>query len=200
MIDDDRRTFLKECAALAAVASAPLGTPQSLAKTSVNARRPAQRIAYVLMDETIDEARGFAAPLRARGATVLSVVETDLEELWRRKLHRACVEHSAIAGLTSHSTLFICAGFAREIGARVRHEAQHDCRGCDVLTHRLPAGTRSPALDDALAHAGAHWPLTLAAYIAALPATGVHLNAAVIHTETRRSATHPGTLFSWLIG
>ena len=201
MIDDGRRTFLKECAAFAAAASTPLNVRQSLAVNIPGSSRPAaQHIAYVLIDERVEEACAFAASLRAAGASVLSAIQTDLAELWRSELRSACLEGNAIAGLTAHSALFVCAGLGREHGVRVRHEAQHDCRGGLVLSHRLPAGQRPPGFDGLLAQAGAGWPQVLAGYLAGLPSKNAHLHAAHIQTSARRSATHPGTLFSWLIG
>ena len=201
VVDADRRLFLQGCVAVATLASAPIGRTHSATTCgAASVQAPLSRhIALVLIDERVEEARAFAAPFHARGATVLSVTHADLEQLWRHELARACAKQQAIAGLTAHSALFVSAGLAREYGASVRYEGQHDCRGRDVLTHTLTAGKRPANFGRALALATGHWPEVLATNLAELPYDSEPLSDEYIRTDTRRSASYPGTLFSWVI-
>jgi hypothetical protein len=152
----------------------------------------------VLVDERVAESVAFGRELAAHGARTLSVHE-DIGRLWRDELIQVCAAHGAIAGLTSHATLFVADVSARQLGARVRFQGEHDCRGRDVLTHSLRLHWELRGLGRFLAAANTQWPATLAARLAEMPAAIGHLTDERVLTDTPRSESHPGSLFSWLI-
>jgi hypothetical protein len=188
-----RREFLKTSALVATAASTGVLT------VNANARQPerANPIHFVLVDEALEDSVAFAQELIARGAHPFSVQE-DIGRLWFGELGAAFKPGHAIAGLTSHSELLVSTEFARQRGARVRFEGSHDCRGSDVLVHSLRLGEEDRPLSTLLASADTAWPRVLASHMSGLSRCDA-LRDDSCRTTTRRTATHPGSLFSWVI-
>jgi hypothetical protein len=188
-----RREFLKTSALVATAAS----TGILAANATGGTLRPASEIQFVLVDEEFEDSVTFANELIARGARAFSV-QQDVGRLWFGELGDAFAPGNALAGLTSHTELLVCTAFARERGARIRFEGSHDCRGSDVLTHCLRVGVEDQHFSASLAAAGESWPRALALRVTNLS----RCNALCVDqtlTTTRRSATHPGSLYSWVI-
>jgi hypothetical protein len=157
----------------------------------------ARHIDFVIFDEHFEDSVAFADELIARGAQAFST-QQDLGRLWFGELGRAFTKGASIAGLTMHSELLICSSFTRQHGARARYEGEHDCRGSDVLTHSLRINDATSSMISTLVAADVRWPRTLAASLASVPRADSFREESC-RTQTRRSATHPGSLFSWLI-
>lgn len=190
-----RREFLKQSVVVATVASTGILTADASANGA--ARTPA-RVNFVVLDDDLEDSVAFARELQLQGAKAFSL-QGDIGRLWFGALGEAFAAGKVIAGLTSHSELLICAAFAREHGARVRFEGSHDCRGSDVLTHSLRLATDAPRISALLAAADAEWPRVLALRANELAASAGTLQDDCCRTSTRRAATHPGSLFSWVI-
>lgn len=189
-----RREFLKTSAFVATAASTGILNAQAL-PASESAR--IERIHWVLVDETLEDSVAFADELIARGAQAFSVAD-DIGRLWFGELGAAFKSGHVIAGLTSHSELLVSAEFARQCGARIRFEGAHDCRGSDTLAHSLRLGAQNESLSALLVSAGTAWPRALASQLPALSKCDA-LRAESCQTTTRRTASHPGSLFSWVI-
>jgi hypothetical protein len=189
-----RREFLKTSALVATAASTGILHAQA---EPTRAPGPIQRIHFVLVDEELEDSIAFAQELTARGAHAFSVQE-DIGRLWFGKLGAAFKSGHVIAGLTSHSELLVSAEFARQRGARIRFEGAHDCRGSDTLVHSLRLGAQNESLSSVLVSADAAWPRALAARLPTLSRCEA-LRDESCSTTTRRTATHPGSLFSWVI-
>ena len=188
-----RREFLKTSALVATAAS----TGILAANAHGEPLDPAHPIHFVLVDEELEDSVAFAQELIARGAHAFSVQE-DVGRLWFGELGAAFKAGHAIAGLTSHSELLVSAEFARQHGARIRFEGSHDCRGSDVLVHSLRLGRDDRPLSALLASADTAWPRMLASRMPSLSRCDA-LRDDSCRTTTRRAATHPGSLFSWVI-
>jgi len=188
-----RREFLKTSALVATAAST--GALTATAQGEPIAR--ANPIHFVLVDEEIEDSVAFAQALIANGAHAFSVHE-DIGRLWFGELGAVFRPGHAIAGLTSHSELLVSAEFARQHGARVRFEGSHDCRGSDVLVHSLRLGEDDRPLSALLASVDTAWPRVLASRMSNLSRCDA-LREDSCRTTTRRTATHPGSLFSWVI-
>lgn len=188
-----RREFLKTSALVATAAST------GILATNANGEQTdrTNRIHFVLVDEELEDSVAFAQELIARGAHPFSV-QDDIGRLWFGELGAAFKAGHAIAGLTSHSELLVSAEFARHHGARIRFEGSHDCRGSDVLVHSLRLGEDDRAMSGLLASADTSWPRLLASRLPNLSMCDA-LRDDTCRTTTRRAATHPGSLFSWLI-
>ena len=189
-----RREFLKTSAFVATAASTGILNAQAQ-PTSAPAR--IQQIHFVLVDEELEDSVAFARELTARGAHAFSV-QDDIGRLWFGELGAAFKPGHAIAGLTSHSELLVSAEFARHVGARIRFEGSHDCRGGDTLVHSLRLGSEDEPVNALLASADAAWPRALAAHMPTLSRCTVLRDESCV-TTTLRTATHPGSLFSWII-
>lgn len=187
-----RREFLKTSAIVATAASTGVLSGHAGAT-------PARlHIDFVVFDETLDDSVAFAQALVARGARAFEIQE-DIGRLWFGELGAAFTRGKTIAGLTSHTELLVCESFARDQGARLRFEGAHDCRGSDVLTHTLRLTQDAAPFSTALAAADAAWPSALGARLTALMPGEGSLYEDRCRTQTRRSATHPGSLYSWLL-
>jgi len=189
-----RREFLQRWALVASVASTGLLSAEAGSNVSPCA---ANRIHFVLVDEELEDSVSFASVLIAHGAQSFSL-RRDIGQLWFGELGAAFNAGHAIAGLTSHSELLVSSAFARAAGARVRFEGAHDCRGRDVLSHSLRLGASDRPFSALLAAADREWPRALAARVMNLSRCDA-LRTDDCRTTTQRSATHPGSLFSWLI-
>jgi hypothetical protein len=196
-----RREFLKHSAMVATAASTGILTADGADVLAADAngvdaiaRSP---IHFVLVDEELEDSVAFANTLVNRGARAFSV-QDDLGRLWFGELGQAFRSGRAIAGLTTHSELMVCSSFARQHGARIRFEGSHDCRGSDALTHSLRIGVDEPAIGASLAAVGRAWPAALALRVTALSRCEA-MREDMCRTTTQRSATHPGSLYSWLI-
>ncbi len=187
-----RREFLKTSALVATVAST------GVLSNHASAAHPTTHIDFVVFDETLEDSLAFAQTLVQRGARAFEI-EEDIGRLWFGELGAAFTHGKTIAGLTSHTELLVCESFAREHGARLRYEGAHDCRGSDVLTHTLRLTREEMPFSTALAAAESAWPRTLAARLTALSCVDGGLYEDRCRTQTRRSATHPGSLYSWLL-
>ncbi|HYM36575.1 MAG TPA: twin-arginine translocation signal domain-containing protein [Steroidobacteraceae bacterium] len=192
----DRRDFLKHSMAVAAIAPAGVVTA-NVDATAIAATRPRNGIRFVVVDEDFEDSVAFADELIAHGAKVFSV-QQDLGRLWFGELGAAFSAGKSIAGLTSHSEFHICSSFARAHGASVRYEGEHDCRGSEILTHSILMNEEAPILLSKIVAADIHWPRALAAQLAATSCSDTSCRETT-QTQTRRSATHPGSLFSWMI-
>jgi hypothetical protein len=190
-----RREFLHHSMVVATAASTGVlsasatAAPRSLERTAIH---------FVIFDEALEDSVAFARELSVRGARAFAV-QQDLGRLWFGELGAAFGAGSSIAGLTSHSELLICADFARRHGARVQYEGAHDCRGGAVLTHSLRIDPSWQAMSPDLAAADVAWPRVLAARLANLSMSAATLCEDYRRTETRRTASNPGSLFSWVI-
>jgi hypothetical protein len=189
-----RREFLKTSAIVATAASTGILTAQASGGPASLAHAP---IHFVLVDEEFEDSVVFANTLIEQGARAFSVQE-DVGRLWFGELGTLFRPGQTIAGLTSHTDLMVCSSFARQHGARLRFEGSHDCRGGDELTHSLRISADEPAISAALASAGVAWPQVLAARVTSLTKCDT-LRDDRCRTTTRRSETHPGSLFSWVI-
>jgi hypothetical protein len=189
-----RREFLKHSVIVATAASTGILTAHANGVDAIATRNP---IHFVLVDEELEDSVAFANTLAGGGARAFSVHE-DLGRLWFGELGEVFKPGHAIAGLTTHSELMVCASFARQHGARIRFEGSHDCRGNDALTHSLRIGVDEPAIGASLASAGKAWPEVLALRITNLSRCEM-LREDTCRTTTQRSSTHPGSLYSWLI-
>jgi hypothetical protein len=189
-----RREFLKTSALVATAASTGILNAQAQ-PTSEPAK--IHHVHFVLVDEELEDSVAFGRELTARGAHAFSV-QDDIGRLWFGELGAAFKPGHAIAGLTSHSELLVSAEFARQHGARIRFEGSHDCRGGDTLVHSLRLGSDDEPMHALLASADAAWPRALAARMPTLSKSAVLRNESCT-TTTLRTATHPGSLFSWII-
>lgn len=189
-----RRDFLKTSAVVATAASTGI-----LNAHARPANEPAsiQQIHFVLVDEELEDSIAFAQALTARGALAFSV-QDDIGRLWFGELGAAFKPGHAIAGLTSHSELLVSAEFARQHGARIRFEGAHDCRGSDTLAHSLRLAAQDEALSAALVSADTAWPRVLASHLPDLAKCDV-MRVTSCSTSTQRTASHPGSLYSWVI-
>lgn len=187
-----RREFLKHSVVIAGVASTGILGGHASAQVART------RVDFVLLDEDFEDSVAFARELASQGATAFPI-EQDIGQLWFGDLGRAFAAGKVIAGLTSHSELLVCAAFARTHGARVRYEGAHDCRGSDVLTHSLRTTNAEVPFGASLAAAGTNWPSALAACLSDLTLSEGALHEHCCRTTTPRSASHPGSLFSWVI-
>ena len=179
----DRRTFTKLSVATAAAASLPVAA----------ATVPEPQL--VFFDGRYGDCRRFAA---AFGMCERFDTAHDVAHLWYSQLRdRARRETLRIAGLTTHSDLFILERCAAEAKLELRFETFHDCRGTSTITHSLGKGCGRSAAH-ALRLAGTEWPTALAQVIAA---NLDHDSFAPLRltTTAARAADHPGTLVSWLI-
>lgn len=189
-----RREFLKHSVVVATAAS----TGMLSAGANGNGSSMAEpRIHFVLVDEELEDSVAFANELIARGARGFAV-QQDIGRLWFGELGDAFKSGHSLAGLTSHSELLVCAAFARQVGARVRFEGSHDCRGSELLTHSLRVGVNDQPLSTTLAVAETAWPQVLAAHVTSLSKCDA-MREDSCRTTTRRTPTHPGSLFSWVI-
>jgi hypothetical protein len=187
-----RRDFIKQSVALAAL-------PPVLLENGAAATNPQRAIDFVLMDARYADSHAFAQALQRRGARVIDTA-TDLGALWYGELGAAWTAAPLrLAGLTPHSDLFVCEGFARGHGARVVYQGSHDCRGVATLTHRLAPTAPLAGLAAALADAGPRWPLRLADRLGRAGRDDRPQGREQVATRTPRAPDHPGTLFSWLI-
>ena len=188
-----RREFLKHSVVVATVASTGILTAQAQPPP-----HPKRRVDFVLVDDELEDSVLFANELTAQGAQAFATRQ-DIGQLWFGELGRSFTSGKVIAGLTSHSELLVCAAFAREVGARVRYEGSHDCRGSDVLSHTLQIASSAQPFSTMLAAADREWPRLIAAHVGQLAACDGTLHKDRCRTQTQRSATHPGSLFSWVI-
>jgi hypothetical protein len=189
-----RREFLKNSMVVATVASTGILTAEAQPPSAGATRR----IDFVLFDDELEDSVSFARELTAQGARAFET-QQDVGHLWFGELGRLFASGKVIAGLTSHSEFLVCAAFAREAGARVRYEGSHDCRGSDVLSHTLQIASSVQPFSTALAAADREWPRFIAAQAGRLAACDGALHEDRCHTQTQRTATHPGSLFSWVI-
>jgi hypothetical protein len=188
-----RREFLKTSALVATAAST--GILSANAPADVQPR--ISPIQFVLVDEDFEDSVMFANELIAHGARAFSVRE-DIGRLWFGELGNVFATGNAVAGLTSHTELLVCASFARERGARIRFEGSHDCRGSEVLTHSLRIGVEDQRFSASLASAQEDWPRALALRAMNLSRCDALCTDSAV-TTTRRSPSHPGSLYSWVI-
>jgi hypothetical protein len=186
-----RREFLKHSVIVATAASSGILTANASTDRTT-------RVDFVVFDEELEDSLAFARELAARGARELAV-QQDIGRLWFGELGQAFASGTVIAGLTSHSELLVCAAFAREHGAHIRYEGSHDCRGGDVLTHSLRVAMDAKSLGADLALADTDWPRVLAHRTSELAECAGPLREDRCRTSTRRTASHPGSLFSWVI-
>jgi len=189
-----RREFIKHTALVAGAASTGLlgvDAEATVGSARLESRAAMRAIQFVVFDETIQESVAFACELEARGARLFAVRQ-DIGQLWFGELGAAFSAGQAIAGLTSHTELLVCKEFTRRHDARVRYEGLHDCRGSEFLTHSLRS------LDVDFAAAGVAWPRTLAARLATVSNFDA-MQETCCRTSVQRSASNPGSLFSWLI-
>jgi len=188
----ERRELMLTSAAAAAAAALPA---QALAESLA----PTRAIAAVLVDPRYADSVAFAAAARTRGAQVFSLEDDDLGRLWRGALGEHFAAHSgAVAGMTSHTELFISSTFAAEQARRrLVFEAMHDSRAGLGLNHRIRASAAYAGAAAEIAAAGPAWPDRLGAWLCARPAAPGPL----AHEAVRgpKAAAHPGTLFTWVI-
>jgi hypothetical protein len=158
-----------------------------------------------IFDARYGDSRDFAIELGRHGADVLST-GGDCGALWYRDM-RPLLARGRIrfAGMTPDCDLFILGVLAAERGMRVLYRAEHDCRGCQTLTHRVQARADARDLAGALEPSSAQWPALLAraigAGVAGYAALGYKpLPSVIIRTAAVRRADHPGLLVSWVIG
>ena len=159
----------------------------------------------VILDARYGDSRDFAVELGRQGAEVLST-GGDCGALWYRDMQPLLARgRIRFAGMTPDCDLFILGTLATARGMRVRYRAEHDCRGCRTLTHKVQL--RAAACDRAtvLEHSSAQWSAGLARTrgvgVAGYDALGHRPPPPlVIRTATVRRADHPGLLVSWVIG
>lgn len=180
----DRRTFVK----LGIAAATAAGIPSADA-------RPDEWL-LVFFDGRYSDSRRFAG---AFGSSRVERFDTacDVAYLWYSRLRARAQDHAVrLAGLTTHSDLFVLERCAADARMKLRFEAFHDCRGASTLTHWLNRGDERSAV--ALSTGGADWPDVLAHSI--LEDAGLQRHSPLrMATAVERAADHPGTLVSWLI-
>jgi hypothetical protein len=196
-----RRDVVKATGALATVAAFMAPLSKAFGKAPAAPAAPAL-IKAVLVDPRYADSRAFADTLAAQGARVFSV-EDDLGHLWRGELGALYAAGGVrVAGLTQHSDLFLSLSLARETGAKAAcgFEGWHDCRGSATLRHSVEGGAGARGLAAELDAVGEDWATALAARVSGAAAAG---RPTVVEASTAggaRSADHPGTLISWVIG
>ena len=158
-----------------------------------------------LFDARYGDSRDFAVELGRQGAEVLAT-GGDCGALWYRDLQPLLARgRIRFAGMTPDCDLFILGTLAAAGGMRVLYRAEHDCRGCQTLTHKVQVRAAARDLAAVLEHSSAQWPAglarTLGVGVAGYDALGHRPPASrVIRTATVRRADHPGLLVSWVIG
>ena len=193
-----RRDFIKQTVAVATIAP---GVINSAHATSTAVKHDAAKsldIALVIYDEQFADSVAFAEALSARGARAFAV-GNDIGRLWFGELGSIVASHVAIAGLTTHSDLHVSLSFARQFGSRLQFEAEHDCRGGEFLTHRIRTRARAQSMDAVFVHADTRWPQALAASLSNYAGGTGALRELKLSTSINRDASHPGSLFSWVI-
>ena len=197
-----RRDVVKLTGVAAAAAAFMAPITKALGKTSPAPAADPAPIDAVLVDLRYPDSRVFADELAARGAKVFST-DGDLGHLWRGELGALYARGGVrVAGLTPHSDLFLSVALANETGTKAvcSFEGWHDCRGSETLRHTLEGGATTRGLGAELDGAGPGWAKALAHRVADAAAAGRPYVKDSSVTGTARTADHPGTLISWVIG
>jgi hypothetical protein len=150
-----RREVLKAAAAL------PLVTG---ATRIVDAAVRKRIVLHVLVDERHAAARRVGSHLASRGATVHTIPDGDITQVWLRQIAPAWRrEPVAVAGLTERPALFCLEQFALACGLRVVFHNEHVVHSADPTEHGLLRGARAAGLCAAdLTRARSLWPERIA--------------------------------------
>jgi hypothetical protein len=184
-----KRTFLKRAAVATAAAAV---TPTCLIASSREGKSLRPMFDWVVFNERYADARSFATALSERAAEIMPMAG-DVGVLWYRQLRVALAGRTTrIAGMGTHTDLFILETLARDAGLRVQYRGEHDCRGAPALTHRMWAGAGSPELARAVEAAGCSWPTELARALTevAVDSWSAH-NPLLVCTNAQPSEDHP---------
>lgn len=120
----------------------PIGSPAAATRRSA-----AMPIDKAIFDERFADCLSFAIAARQLGVTTESI-RGDITVLWYHDLYyRWKQAGGAIAGLTTHRSLFCLDMFARDAGLRIVHYADHRIRSDGSVDHRVfgPQGVRQTA-------------------------------------------------------
>jgi len=136
-----------------------------------------------LFDDRYADARRFASAAGRLGARPIALGAGGPIELWSLV---AGVGVSRVIGLTTYADRMVLLGLAKEAGARLVFDAEHDGRGAATIAHKVRTG--GPFAAD-----GAAWAERLAAML-------LRDHDAGRAGPAPRGPGFPGTLCSWAIG
>jgi hypothetical protein len=156
-----RREFLE--AATAAAVPAIAGAAQRADRSSRAARR-GRASSFALVDERYIESRGAGAQLAGSGATLLTIPDGDVTQVWLQHLAPAWKRQPlTVTGLTARPALFCLEQLARDYGLRVVYHGEHIVHFEGRTEHRLLRGAQSVGLAPYdLSLAGWLWPTRVA--------------------------------------
>lgn len=122
----------------------------------------------ILIDERHAEARSVGCYLASAGATVHTLPDGDITQLWLSTIGPAWRQHpAAVAGLTARPALFCLEQLALTSGLRVVYHAEHIVHADGHVGHFLLRGAEAAQLSARdLTRAGPLWPGRIAEAIA----------------------------------
>ncbi len=128
----NRREFIQH-----SVAGVVLAGAMPIRSSAAATRHSAMPIDKVIFDERFADCLSFAIAASRLGATVQSI-RGDISAIWYHDLYYRWKQASgAIAGLTTHRSLFCLDMFARDAGLRVVHYADHRFRSDGSVDHQV---------------------------------------------------------------
>jgi hypothetical protein len=161
----NRRKFLEAAAlsSLPAIAVASPGLGAGRGPTPSSGALPA-----VLIDARFAQARALGARLGDLGATVHTMPDGDITQVWLNHIRPAWkAQPLTVVGLTARPALFCLEQFALACGLRVVFHAEHVVHREGRTEHRVLRGAQATGVDAPdLALAGWLWPAHLAQAVA----------------------------------
>jgi hypothetical protein len=164
----NRREFI-EAAAISALPGIA-GASQRKDEPKEKLRQPGT-LHTVLVDERYRESRSVGARLAARGASLRTLHDGDVTQIWLEHIGPAWRHQPAsVAGLTARPALFCLEQFALSCGLRVVFHAEHVVHREGRTEHRLLRGAEAAGLSAReLTLAGWLWPARIAEALGAHP-------------------------------
>jgi len=157
---------------------------------------PAVPLYKVIFDERFPVCVAFAAEARRLGSSVHGI-RGDITSVWYNDLYyRWRDSPAAVAGLTTHRSLFCLDMFARDAGLRLVHYADHRILAGGSVEHEV-FGAEAAQQTTRLKQAGTHWSAEAASQVARLAQAG--LRPVRKTADPLVAASEPQPLVSWVI-
>ncbi|MEO1888569.1 MAG: hypothetical protein ABGX33_01475 [Cycloclasticus sp.] len=185
-----RRTFIKSTLA----ANIALAAPASLALTAIK-RTQTEQALLIFADETSPNAGLFAQQFSESQAGINLDIGLHFDTF-----NAFCNDNSDgwVSGITRDSDFFVLQQLAAQQGYFTAYSATHTA-SASALKHRVTSSAdKAPLVAQALANAGAKWPIWLAENLAILQNTTVANSTADSQTQSLPAANVDNILVSWL--
>jgi len=185
-----RRTFIKSTLA----ANIALATPASLALTAIKSTLAEQAL-LIFADETSPNAGLFAQQFSKSQAGINLDIGLHFDTF-----NSFCNDNSDgwVSGITRDSDFFVLQQLAAQQGYYTAYSAAHTAFA-STIKHRVTSNTdKAPLVAQALANAGAKWPIWLAENLAILQNSTVANSTANSQTQSLPAANSDNILVSWL--